>query len=75
MGLKSPDAPAYRTKCVREMFSTTRGGASAPTDRSSNAGAVTELVIAPPPPRNGCFRRFRSVPGTAMKGDTRVGYA
>src|SRR5256884_4276727 len=31
------------------MFSTTSGGASSPTDRSSNAGAVTELVIAPPP--------------------------
>src|SRR5262249_12804599 len=38
-----------RTKCVREMSSTTSGGASSPTDRSSNVGAVTELDTCVPP--------------------------
>ena len=31
IGLKSPDAPAYFTKWVRERFSTTSGGAASPT--------------------------------------------
>ena len=39
IGLKSPEAPAYRTKFVRVRFSTTSGGAASPTEMSSKAGA------------------------------------
>src|SRR5437870_4367834 len=47
------------------MFSTTSGGASSPTDRSSNAGAVTELVIAPP--RSGCSSGAGAYPAARRK--------
>src|SRR5437899_5573904 len=35
MGLKSPEAPAYRTRSVRLRFSTTTGGSSSPSFTSS----------------------------------------
>ncbi len=45
MGLKSPLAPAYRTKCVRLRLSTTSGGAPWPTVRSANRGGSEVLVV------------------------------
>src|SRR3954451_16114464 len=40
IGLKSPEAPAYFTKCVRERFSTTSGGAASPTRISAKVGTA-----------------------------------
>jgi hypothetical protein len=45
MGLKSPDAPAYRTRSAR-VTCTTSGGRVLPGATAADAGAVT---TAPPP--------------------------
>src|SRR3989442_14087975 len=44
IGLKSPEAPAYRTRSVRVRCSTTNGGIACPSCTSSNEQAIVSLL-------------------------------